>query len=61
VCFNVSFNICLEQSSCAFIWINKRGDNLIQFNLLTCWLSEMAIMKEQKYQINKHGKGKWEF
>jgi len=26
--FNVSFNIFLEQSSCAFSWINKRRDNI---------------------------------
>jgi len=25
--FNVNFNIFLEQSSCAFSWINKRRDN----------------------------------
>ena len=26
--FNVSFNIFLEQSSCAFGWINKGRDNI---------------------------------
>ena len=29
--FNVSFNISLEQSICAFSWINKRLDNKILF------------------------------
>jgi len=26
--FNVTFNIFLEQSSCAFSWINKGRDNI---------------------------------
>ena len=26
--FNVSFNIFLEQSSCAFIWANERRDTI---------------------------------